>query len=87
MCSTNPAFPLSPPSSPDPYLGSSEVQKAELFIPNDASLHDTNSVLLATNKITPYLDSALKALGLHTEARTSFITYVVGLDNQLYPVI
>jgi len=81
MCSTNPVFPLSLPSSPDPYLGSSEVQNAERFIPNDASLHDTNSALLATDKITPYLDSALKALGLHTEARTSFITYVVGLNN------
>jgi hypothetical protein len=26
--------------------------------------------------ITPYLDKALAALGLHTEARTSFITFV-----------
>jgi len=25
--------------------------------------------------MTPYLDSCLKGLGLHTEARTSFITY------------
>lgn len=27
--------------------------------------------------MTPYLDACLKVLGLHTEARTSFITYVV----------
>jgi len=78
MCSTNPVFPLSPPSSP--RLGPSQVQNVERFIPNDATLDDGNSVLLATDKITPYLDSALIALGLHTEARTSFITYVFSLD-------
>ena len=76
ICSTNPGFPLSPPSSP--RLGPSHVQNVERFIPNNATLDDANSVLLATDKITPYLDSALKALGLHTEARTSFITYVFG---------
>ena len=80
MCSTNPTFPLSPPSSP--RLGSSQVQNVERFIPNDAMLDDTNSVLLATDKITPYLDSALKSLGLHTDARTSFITYVFSLDDK-----
>ncbi|KAF7369527.1 hypothetical protein MVEN_00282500 [Mycena venus] len=30
---------------------------------------------LAVCGITPYLDNILGALGLHTEARTSFITY------------
>lgn len=34
-----------------------------------------NSVLLPIGTITPYLDASLRALGLHTEARTSFITY------------
>jgi len=80
-CSTNPVFPLSPPSSPGHCLEYSKVQNIERFIPNDATLDDANSVLLVTEKITPYLDSALKALGLHTEARTSFITYVVGLNK------
>ncbi|KAJ6470701.1 hypothetical protein DFH09DRAFT_1477427 [Mycena vulgaris] len=31
--------------------------------------------LLSVPEITPYLEAALRALGLHTEARTSFITY------------
>jgi len=84
MCSANPVFPLSPPSSP--RLGHSQAQNIERFIPNDATLDDANSVLLATDKITPYLDSALKALGLHTEARTSFITYVFSLNDK-YTVI
>ena len=31
---------------------------------------------MALPKLTAYLEKTLKALGLHTEARTSFITYV-----------
>src|SRR5882762_7802311 len=46
------------------------------FSPVSNDLYDSNSVLLAMNKITPYLDKALHALGLHTEAQTPFITYV-----------
>lgn len=38
---------------------------------------------MAVERITPYLDKALKALGLHTEARTSFITYVIDLSQGL----
>ena len=33
-----------------------------------------NSVLLPISMVPSYLDEALKALALHTEARTSFIT-------------
>ena len=33
-----------------------------------------DSVLLPISKVPDYLDAALKALALHTEARTSFIT-------------
>ena len=33
-----------------------------------------DSVLLPISKVPSYLDAALKALALHTEARTSFIT-------------
>ncbi|KAF9061949.1 hypothetical protein BDP27DRAFT_1428424 [Rhodocollybia butyracea] len=37
--------------------------------------NDNISVVLPLSRVTPYLDAALKELGLHTEARTSFITY------------
>ena len=47
----------------------------EMFNPNDACLSDNNSVVISVDNVTPYLDTALKALGLHTEARTSFITF------------
>ncbi|RXW18594.1 hypothetical protein EST38_g7259 [Candolleomyces aberdarensis] len=63
---------LSPPASP---LLSSTGIVVENFIPNRPTLNTTNSVLLEVGKITPYLDSSLKALGLHIEARTSFITH------------
>ncbi|KAG2741419.1 hypothetical protein P692DRAFT_20255880 [Suillus brevipes Sb2] len=33
------------------------------------------SVVIPVGKVAVYLDESLKALGLHTEARTSFITY------------
>ncbi|KAG2067779.1 hypothetical protein BDR04DRAFT_1120251 [Suillus decipiens] len=39
------------------------------------NLDDTNSVIIPTDKATVYLDKSLKVLGLHTEARTSFISY------------
>ncbi|KAG2746498.1 hypothetical protein P692DRAFT_201792034 [Suillus brevipes Sb2] len=32
-----------------------------------------DSVLIPVGKVAVYLDKSLKALGLHTEARTSFI--------------
>ncbi|KAF5318019.1 hypothetical protein D9619_012045 [Psilocybe cf. subviscida] len=51
------------------------ITSDETFIPTHARLEPTNSVVLEVAKVTPYLDSALKTLGLHTEARTSFITY------------
>ncbi|KAG8723739.1 hypothetical protein FRC09_001946 [Ceratobasidium sp. 395] len=52
------------------------VQESSLaFDPARAELTPANSVLLPFNKVTAYIDDALQSLGLHTEARTSFITY------------
>ncbi|KAJ7828776.1 hypothetical protein B0H14DRAFT_2452256 [Mycena olivaceomarginata] len=53
----------------------SQVIPVELFSPLNSDLTPTDSVLVAVSEITPYLDKVLLALGLHTEARTSFITY------------
>ncbi|KAH6904691.1 hypothetical protein BKA70DRAFT_1507276 [Coprinopsis sp. MPI-PUGE-AT-0042] len=47
----------------------------ETFVPNRPSLHDSNYALVSLRQLTPYLDKALLALGIHTAARTSFITY------------
>ncbi|RXW11894.1 hypothetical protein EST38_g13960 [Candolleomyces aberdarensis] len=63
---------LSPPASPSL---SPTGTATETFVPNRGTLSTTNSVVLKVEKITTYLDSSLKALGLHVEARTSFITY------------
>ena len=38
-----------------------------------------DSILLPIGKVPSYLDATLKALALHTEARTSFITYAPSL--------
>ena len=47
---------------------------AETFDPARPSMNPSDSVLLPISKVPGYLDEALKALALHTEARTSFIT-------------
>ncbi|KAG2128624.1 uncharacterized protein EDB93DRAFT_1184327 [Suillus bovinus] len=60
------AFPRSPSSKPQP---------ADTFNPIYSSLDDTDSIVIPVHKVTVYLDKSLKLLGLHTEARTSFITY------------
>ncbi|KAK0437628.1 hypothetical protein EV421DRAFT_2038130 [Armillaria borealis] len=70
---TNPGLPPSPPSSP--RLGSADSDIISPFDPLMAEVTDTNSVVLPTSKTALYLDKALTALGLHVEARTSFITY------------
>jgi len=63
----------SPP--PSPSAAGAEFRDAETFNPSRPALSAQDSVLLPVDNITGYLDSALKALGLHTEARTSFITH------------
>ncbi|KAJ7866237.1 hypothetical protein B0H14DRAFT_3107391 [Mycena olivaceomarginata] len=67
FCSTNQGIPESPTVS--------QVIQVELFSPLNSDLKPTDSILVAVSEITPYLDKVLLALGLHTEARTSFITY------------
>ncbi|KIK33074.1 hypothetical protein CY34DRAFT_18617 [Suillus luteus UH-Slu-Lm8-n1] len=60
------AFPLSLTSKPLPE---------DTFNPISSSLDDMDSVVIPVGKVAIYLDKSLKALGLHTEARTSFVTY------------
>ncbi|KAG1851695.1 hypothetical protein F4604DRAFT_2045770 [Suillus subluteus] len=59
-------FPRSPASKPQPV---------DTFNPISSSLDDMDSIVIPVDKATVYLDKSLKVLGLHTEARTSFITY------------
>ncbi|KAK0429995.1 hypothetical protein EV421DRAFT_1939495 [Armillaria borealis] len=70
---TNAGLPPSPPSSP--RLGPSYSDSIFPFDLLLAELTDNNSVVLPTSKTALYLDRTLAALGLHVEARTSFITY------------
>lgn len=46
------------------------------FNPTQARLEPTDSALLPLDKATAYIDDALVALGLYTEAKTSFIASV-----------
>ncbi len=61
--------------TPDASRATTPVDDVETFDPSRPSLSPCNSILLPIGKIQVYLDAALKALMLHTEARTSFITY------------
>ncbi|KAK0470992.1 hypothetical protein IW261DRAFT_1513954 [Armillaria novae-zelandiae] len=70
---TNPGLPPSPPSSP--RLGQLHSDVICPFDPPRAELNDTNSVVLPASTTALYLDKVLTVLGLHVEARTSFITY------------
>ena len=64
------------PITPDSSRATTPVEDIETFDPARPSLSPGDSILLPIGKIPSYLDAALKALALHTEARTSFITYV-----------
>ncbi|KAG6840619.1 hypothetical protein C0991_005518 [Blastosporella zonata] len=44
-------------------------------IPGTWTLSDSNAVVLSIADINRYLEKALLSLGLHTEARTSFVTF------------
>jgi len=51
------------------------VEDIETFDPSRPSVSPEDSILLPIGEVPGYLDATLKALALHTEARTSFITY------------
>ncbi|KAH8102994.1 hypothetical protein BXZ70DRAFT_889929 [Cristinia sonorae] len=51
------------------------VPIANEFNPSNATLRDSDSVLLRVTDIISYLNSCLRALGLQAEARTLFIQY------------
>ncbi|KAG2037001.1 hypothetical protein BDR03DRAFT_399966 [Suillus americanus] len=60
------AFTRSPAFKPQPV---------DTFSPISSSVDDMDSIVIPVDRATVYLDKSLKVLGLHTEARTSFITY------------
>ncbi|KAG8845425.1 hypothetical protein FRB91_001759, partial [Serendipita sp. 411] len=73
---TSAVFTITPPSSRPasptnighgPIIGSLD--------PRGLALDPENSILVSMARLPTYLDATLRALGLHTEARTSFITY------------
>jgi len=61
--------------TPNTSRAATPVGDLEAFDPARPSVSPTDSILLPIGKVPGYLDTALKALALHTEARTSFITY------------
>ncbi|KAK0492942.1 hypothetical protein EDD18DRAFT_1357324 [Armillaria luteobubalina] len=67
---TNPGLPPSPPASPQ--IPSHAIRT---FDPSRPQVTDDNSVVLRASKAAVYLEKALTNLGLHIEARTSFITF------------
>ncbi|KAI9453253.1 hypothetical protein BJY52DRAFT_1153307 [Lactarius psammicola] len=60
---------------PPPIQRKTKPSNTETFDPSCPSVSPSDTVLLPTSKLPGYLDVVLKALALHTEARTSFITY------------
>jgi hypothetical protein len=50
------------------------LNATDVFSPTSSDLSDMDSVVISVEALPKYLDISLKALGLHTEARTSFIT-------------
>lgn len=73
--STNPILPTSPPASrPSSPALELNARSDNFFDPQTSDVKPKDSVLLPIDAIPAYLDRALKALDLHIEARTSFIT-------------
>ncbi|KAH9018121.1 hypothetical protein EDB84DRAFT_1276321, partial [Lactarius hengduanensis] len=63
------------PVTPGASRAATPITNIVTFDPARPSVNPGDSVLLPTSKVPGYLDVVLKALALHTEARTSFITY------------
>ena len=63
-------------ATPNASRPNTPIGDVETFDPSRPSVSPGDSILLPVGKVPGYLDAALKALALHTEARTSFITYV-----------
>ncbi|KAG8936595.1 hypothetical protein FRC00_008317 [Tulasnella sp. 408] len=71
-----PDSPLMTPSfSPFLEAGHEELRPRQGFVPGTTRCWPHDSVVLSAHEVPPYLERALLALGLHTEARTSFISY------------
>lgn len=66
---------LTPPASPRSSTVGLDTSVERVFVPNRPIIEPTNAIVLEVRKVASYLDRALRALGLHVEARTSFITY------------
>ena len=60
--------------TPEGSRATTPIDDMETFDPSRPFLNPGDSVLLPIGNVAGYLDAALKALKLHTEARTSFIT-------------
>ncbi|KAG8962928.1 hypothetical protein FRC00_008414 [Tulasnella sp. 408] len=67
--------PMSRSFSPVPETTRETLRPRIGFIPGTTKCSPHDSVALSVQDVPPYLEKALLALGLHAEARTSFITY------------
>ncbi|KIO32159.1 hypothetical protein M407DRAFT_115632 [Tulasnella calospora MUT 4182] len=72
-------LPNSPPTSrsPSPRPGArlKTLRPRDGFVPGTTRCSPHDSVVLSVHDVPPYLEEVLLALGFHTDARTSFITY------------
>ncbi|KAG8952355.1 hypothetical protein FRC04_004783 [Tulasnella sp. 424] len=72
-------LPESPPASrspsPLPFARPEAPRTRAGFIPGATRCSPQDSVVMSAQEVPPYLEKTLLALGFHTEARTSFITY------------
>ncbi|KAG9079889.1 hypothetical protein FRC06_007343 [Ceratobasidium sp. 370] len=62
-------------TNPTPLSRTCSQPGSPTFDPARPEITPANSALLPFEKVTGYIDDALISLGLHSEARTSFITY------------
>jgi len=62
-------------ATPNASCATTPVGDMKMFDPSRPFVSLGNSILPPIGKVLGYFDAALKVLALHTEARTSFITY------------